>query len=535
MKRVSRCLGLFTLTLAAGFLLGQERATAAPYPVPHRGWIKLALVAYQYDMTPAKIHWAASHFDYFINAHREYLSQYRADTDAPIILYDEYYSLYTDSDTYTALQTYCTQNGLNLESMLLHYSVNTSVTYGGETHTIPGGTTSASRMLCFYGGTWSTDRVVLNVGNPNYQAFMAQYELTNVGSNYDGLFVDDSQPHILDNQTGEINSGGSVGEYPGKSWSDMVTAFDSDVVKVFQAVRTAFGTRGASGSKQQTPNIANYDRTDFYPYVDGVFREFLIMPGSLDTDHFSGYASLLAVATGAGVFNIVSCADIGNTSTDQPADKIEALATYYLIANPGTDYFCRQDSNSGDPQTYAWFGALEYNVGQPQTAYYSFSTASGTTYGRQYTRALVLLNLGGSSRSYALPTTADNPTGMYYALNADGTLSTSPITSIALSNEVGAILIKESALNADALTLTKSADKTAPRPGDVVTYTISYSNTGQSTLTSAQLVDAIPANTTYVAGSASNGGSYDGARLTWLLGSLVPGASGTVTFRVTVN
>jgi serine protease AprX len=88
---------------------------------------------------------------------------------------------------------------------------------------------------------------------------------------------------------------------------------------------------------------------------------------------------------------------------------------------------------------------------------------------------------------------------------------------------------------ANALALSLSADKVAPRPGDVVAYTISYSNTGQVTLHSIQIVDPIPLNTTYASGSASSGGSYDGTKITWNLGSLAPGASGTVTFRVTVN
>ncbi len=85
------------------------------------------------------------------------------------------------------------------------------------------------------------------------------------------------------------------------------------------------------------------------------------------------------------------------------------------------------------------------------------------------------------------------------------------------------------------LLLTKSMDKTAPHPGEMVTYTISYSNTSQLTVTNAHIVDTVPTNTTYIANSASNGGTYDGAKITWSLGDLAPGATGSVTFQVTVN
>ncbi len=98
--------------------------------------------------------------------------------------------------------------------------------------------------------------------------------------------------------------------------------------------------------------------------------------------------------------------------------------------------------------------------------------------------------------------------------------------------------------------------------GDTLEYTISYSNTGDDTATNAVLLDTLPANVTYVPGSLkvtaganvgtktdatdTDQGEYVGAsRLVRVRvgtgangttgGSLVKGASTTVTFRVTID
>ena len=72
--------------------------------------------------------------------------------------------------------------------------------------------------------------------------------------------------------------------------------------------------------------------------------------------------------------------------------------------------------------------------------------------------------------------------------------------------------------------------------GDQVTYTLAYGNTGTAGASSVVLSDALPADLDYVAGSATNGGAYDAASrtLSWPLGNVGQGATGTVTFTATV-
>jgi uncharacterized repeat protein (TIGR01451 family) len=103
------------------------------------------------------------------------------------------------------------------------------------------------------------------------------------------------------------------------------------------------------------------------------------------------------------------------------------------------------------------------------------------------------------------------------------------------------------------LTLNKAVDKAQARPGEVLTYTLTYTNTGSGTAHNMQFLDIIPANTQYVAGSASgtgatiqfqhvNGGTFDSSdaapvtAVKWTIpGPIAPGATGTLRFQVRIR
>src|SRR5207247_1022612 len=75
----------------------------------------------------------------------------------------------------------------------------------------------------------------------------------------------------------------------------------------------------------------------------------------------------------------------------------------------------------------------------------------------------------------------------------------------------------------------------APDPvvaGGTITYTLNYANTGNSGATGLILSDTIPVNTTFV--SATGGGSLSAGVVTWSIGSLAAGGSGSVTLMVGV-
>jgi len=104
-----------------------------------------------------------------------------------------------------------------------------------------------------------------------------------------------------------------------------------------------------------------------------------------------------------------------------------------------------------------------------------------------------------------------------------------------LSKDVAAIVTKQQAQPQVSLTLT--ADKLSAVPLEVVTYTLRYKNEGSVDAVNVEVKLPIPADTTYIAGSASPGGTYDPAAncVRWTVAILPPGASGEFTAKVRVN
>lgn len=91
------------------------------------------------------------------------------------------------------------------------------------------------------------------------------------------------------------------------------------------------------------------------------------------------------------------------------------------------------------------------------------------------------------------------------------------------------------------LTLTKSDGGLTTRPGQVVTYTLAYSNVGDVGATGLVINEVVPANTTFNAAASAPAlwscanGSPAGTSCTFSFSGLVAGGSGAVRFAVTVN
>ncbi len=81
------------------------------------------------------------------------------------------------------------------------------------------------------------------------------------------------------------------------------------------------------------------------------------------------------------------------------------------------------------------------------------------------------------------------------------------------------------------LSLTKTATPTSVVVNGTITYSLQYTNIGSGAALGAQLVDPIAAIATYV--SSTGGGVFAGGNVTWNLGDLAVGATGTVSVVVT--
>lgn len=104
-------------------------------------------------------------------------------------------------------------------------------------------------------------------------------------------------------------------------------------------------------------------------------------------------------------------------------------------------------------------------------------------------------------------------------------------TNEVVNHSVEAVLKKDVFSPADPST---SIDGQQVARGYELLYKISFTNISASAVT-VQITDGIPKYTTYVAGSADNGGVFADGTLTWELKDIPAWETVTVTFKVTVN
>ena len=84
------------------------------------------------------------------------------------------------------------------------------------------------------------------------------------------------------------------------------------------------------------------------------------------------------------------------------------------------------------------------------------------------------------------------------------------------------------------LALTKDDGGMTSERGGTILYRLGFQNTGNVALDNVTLTDAIPADTTFNAGASTPGWDCSVSPCTFALGTLQPGAGGSVIFAVTV-
>ncbi|PYT16814.1 MAG: hypothetical protein DMF51_03810, partial [Acidobacteria bacterium] len=118
---------------------------------------------------------------------------------------------------------------------------------------------------------------------------------------------------------------------------------------------------------------------------------------------------------------------------------------------------------------------------------------------------------------------------------ANGTVITNSAFSIdsVETAPVSGTAITTTVTSAPVLTVSATDAPDPVAAGGTITYTLSYSNSGNSGATGVILSDTVPANTTFV--SAAGGGSLAAGVVTWSIGSVAAGTSGSVTLTLRVN
>ena len=120
-----------------------------------------------------------------------------------------------------------------------------------------------------------------------------------------------------------------------------------------------------------------------------------------------------------------------------------------------------------------------------------------------------------------------------------GAVTSSEVGSTCPPGSVNASCSATVAVLTPALTITKTASTATAVPGQVITYTITVTNTGQLPYTGTTVADDLTGvldDAAYNAGAAATTGSvsYAAPVLTWT-GNLNPGATATITYSVTVS
>jgi uncharacterized repeat protein (TIGR01451 family) len=154
--------------------------------------------------------------------------------------------------------------------------------------------------------------------------------------------------------------------------------------------------------------------------------------------------------------------------------------------------------------------------------------------------------IAGNSTCTAAETGAQGATSTTYTLDgaaytAGGNISVvnNQTRTVAVTNDYAVVIIPPPPppVLTPNLTLAKSSVPAAGgtvKPGDTVTYTLSYANTGTGVANTVVTSDPLPAGLTFT--SAANGGTYDAATNTvsWPLNNVAAGANGTLSFVATV-
>jgi uncharacterized repeat protein (TIGR01451 family) len=246
---------------------------------------------------------------------------------------------------------------------------------------------------------------------------------------------------------------------------------------------------------------------------------------------------------------------VANTTvpTSGTATRIPATAATYITVNSTGQEIARFYQDPPASGTVSGPMAVDLYVdktGSPQALFratlflYNDTTGATTQLGTFEPAGGVGGNATNTLVSFSVPVTATPvPAGsrllwvisarssnvnndVNVALNFDGTNSSSRATPCFVS------------IPTVAPTVNKQANALSVSPGGALQYSIEYANPGASGLTGVQVVDTLPAGVSF--GSATLNGApvapaVSGQQLTFNVGSLAAGASGTIVINVTVG
>ena len=277
---------------------------------------------------------------------------------------------------------------------------------------------------------------------------------------------------------------------------------------------TAKGTASGIGTPDYTPasgtlNWADYDtanKTFSVPIVnDAVFEGPENFSATLSNPSCGG------VAIGVPGTETVTIID-GQT---QPTLSINNVSQ--AEGNAGSSNFVFTVTLSGQ---------------SAQTVTVNYATANGTaTAGSDYTATSGTLTFNPGVTSLPISVAVSGDTA--FEGNETFTVNLSTASNATISNATGTGTITNDDGAVIDLSMTKNAGPGPFFTGQTVNYTLTVSNAGPNTATAATVTDVLPAGTTFVSATPSQGTCTAAATVTCSLGALNNGATATIALRVT--
>lgn len=272
-------------------------------------------------------------------------------------------------------------------------------------------------------------QLLMNVGNPDYQEFMAEYSLS-IGRKYDGVWFDHTH---YDFSTVPIRT--KVLEY-----SD-VSKWSKDMQRLFAKIKMQLPQRLIIGNCWRgSPMILDGVQSECWQQLT---RRPDIWQRSVDEAIAIDQRGKIQLLQ----YNMIYLPELSYLGEKVPVsierDRMFGFATY-LMAHGNYTFYTMGQIGLNDPAKI-WFPAIRYDLGTPLGKYYLFKEGAVPVFARDYSKGFVLVRpyigpyLGGlfndkTAIVYKLP-------NKFRPLNYDGSLGL-PIESITLRNAEAAILVK---------------------------------------------------------------------------------------------
>lgn len=348
----------------------------------------------------------------------------------------------------------------------------------------------------------------MDVCNTAYQDMFAQ-KLTEmaVAGNFKALYLDYFDIHVKDNMLNLITPQG----YTDAQWQAGVTQFLTKLQNI-RGMGIKLYANVAHAYLDAEPGLT------WLGLLDGYSMEWgFVMQDTQGNKVVSDWQSWKNKFTTLN-YNTTKTLMIGhNLPETWVAERRYCLASYLCCMRPNTEIaFTR---NFATPY---WLPEFAAPIGTATGSYVVLqgNMTTGALISRAFTNGLVVVN----------PTDATT-----YTWNCPAGYSDLDGVAVAAGNKTLAPKSAVILVKAPNIRLTMSATPATPAPGDIVTYTVNYSNVGTSIAQSAYISVPLPPYTKFY--SAANGGVYDSVtnKVVWTLIQVPAGGSGSVSFKVTVN